>query len=449
MAIAYKASGTLAETETSGAALSPTCPATVDANDILVAHVVHLNITTTPATPSGWTLIYGPANLGTGTAVGRAWLFGKLAVGNEDGAAVAFGTTGGTSGRFARVRSFSGWVSGTLADVIPASQMSDIPSESAIPLPTVTTTIAGGLAVAFLVQDDNNALAAASGESGGSWTEPIADDVDTAIGAQGYVFGIQVCTPTADPGTVTGGTANATTDEGSSIGIEIRPSVPVVAPNEGDASGTIGWVGAATGTRTSAGAGSGAVSWVGSADGESPIVLPNDGTGDGTITWTGSATGITARSGSASGAVGWTGGAVGATTHSGASTGAVSWTGDASGQIDVAGAASGNITWAGSAVGEAPGVGPREGTANGTIGWAGSATGTAAHGGQGSGNLTWIGVASGVMVTQGSAAGAVSWTGTASGQLPSDRFWEPDPVPYLPDKVEYVPAPVLYVPLEP
>lgn len=236
MAIAWASAGTLAETETSGAGLSPTCPATVNAGDILIAHVVYLNITSSPSEPADWDLVYGPANLGTGTAVGRAWLYGKVAVGDEDGDAISFGTAGGTSGRFARIHRFTGRVSGTLAECVPASQMSDIPTEGSIPLPTVTTTITGGLAVAFLVQDDNNSFSAASGESGGTWTEPTAEDVDTAIGAQGYVFGIQTCTPTGDPGTVTGGTANATADEGSSIGIEIRPENVIPAQ---DLTGTL------------------------------------------------------------------------------------------------------------------------------------------------------------------------------------------------------------------
>jgi hypothetical protein len=231
VAVAYKSQGDGTGTETSGAALNLACPAAVDANDILIAHVIHLNITTAPTEPADWDLLYGPANLGTGTAVGRAWVYGKLAVGDEDGDTIGFGTDGGTSGRFGRIYSFSGYNSGTLADVVPASQMSDTPTESSIPLPTVTTTMAGGLAVALLTQDDNNAFAAATGESGGSWTEPVAEFVSTSIGAQGCICGIQVCTPTGDPGTVTGGTANSTTDEGSTIGLAIQPDpIPQLGP---------------------------------------------------------------------------------------------------------------------------------------------------------------------------------------------------------------------------
>jgi hypothetical protein len=239
VAITYLSAGAGAGTETSGAQLALVCPASIVAGAILIAHVTWLDITSVPVDPSGgaggtWVNLYGPANLGTGTAVGRSWVYGKIADGGEDSATINFGTQGGTAGRYGRIYSFDGYVSGTLAQIIPAASFSDIPTETSIPLPTVTTTKAGALAVALLTQDDNNALAAATGESGGSWTEPVAEFVSTTIGAQGCVAGIQVCTPTADPGTVTGGTANATADEGSSIGFQILDS-PLVVAEDADA----------------------------------------------------------------------------------------------------------------------------------------------------------------------------------------------------------------------
>lgn len=224
MAIAYKSAGAGGGTETSGAQLALACPAVVAANDILIGHVTHEGLTTAPTDPAGWTLLYGPANLGTGTAVGRSWAYGKLADGTEDGATINFGTAGGTAGRYGRIYSFDGYVSGTLAQLVRAASFSDIPTEGTIPLPTVTTTVTGAMAVALLVQDDNNAFAAAGAVTGGTWAEPVAEFVSTSLGVQGCVVGIQTSIPTTDPGTITGGTANATADEGSSIGFEIRPS---------------------------------------------------------------------------------------------------------------------------------------------------------------------------------------------------------------------------------
>jgi hypothetical protein len=226
MAVAYASAGAGNGTETSGAQLQLTCPATVAANDVLIAHVTHLDITSSPTAPANWDLLYGPANLGTGTAVGRSWVYGKLAVGNEDGVTLDWGNPAVGSGRYGRIYSFSGYSSGVLADLVGG--FSDTPTEGTIPLPTVTTSIAGALAVALLTQDDNNSFAAAGAVTGGTWAEPVAEFVSTTIGAQGCVTGIQTCTPTADPGTVTGGTANATADEGSTIGFEIRAEPPPV-----------------------------------------------------------------------------------------------------------------------------------------------------------------------------------------------------------------------------
>ena len=234
MAITYNSQGAGAGTETSGAQLALVCPATVVANDILIAHLNWIDNASEPTDPSGWTRLYPTSGLGaamgTGTPVGRSYVYGKLAVGNEDGTTVNFGTAGGTAGRFGRIYSFSGYVSGTITDVIPAASFSDIPKEDDPALPTVTTTVAGALAIALIAQDDNNALAAGGAQTGGTWAEPVAEFIDTAIGAQGCVCQIQTCTPTADPGTVSGGVLTTAADESSTIGFEIRPNLPPASP---------------------------------------------------------------------------------------------------------------------------------------------------------------------------------------------------------------------------
>jgi dihydrofolate reductase len=226
VAIAYKSAGAGGGTETSAASLDLACPASVDANDILVAHVTHEGLSTAPTTPSGWSFLYGPALLGDATAVGRAWVYGKLADGSEDGATIGFGTAGGTAGRYGRIYSFSGWVSGAIEDLF--SGWIDDPSEGSIPLPPVQTQSAGALAVALLVQDDNNSFAAAGAVTGGTWAEPVAEFVSTTLGAQGCCVGIQTSTPTGDPGHISGGTANATADEGSSIGFSLHDTAQTV-----------------------------------------------------------------------------------------------------------------------------------------------------------------------------------------------------------------------------
>ena len=103
MAIAFKSSGAGNGTETIGANLTANCPATVDANDILIAQVMFTGTSNSPSTPSGWTLLYGPANIGVTTVQGLHWVFGRLADGSEDGAEVNFGFSLGTEGRVARL----------------------------------------------------------------------------------------------------------------------------------------------------------------------------------------------------------------------------------------------------------------------------------------------------------------------------------------------------------
>lgn len=233
MAIAFKSSGAAAGTETSGAALNVVAPAVVDAIDILIAHVMHTGTTTAPSTPANWSLLFGPSNVGT-TATARHWCFGKLAIGDEDGATISFGTAGGTNGRVGRIYSFSGYISGTLADVVPAASFSGIPHGTDPQGPSVTTTVVGALAAALTCQDDNNteeAIAGATGSggfTGVSWGGFLTF-VDAALGPQGLHIDLQVAIPIGTTGTISGGAMVAANDEAGTIGFEIRPSAPSIA----------------------------------------------------------------------------------------------------------------------------------------------------------------------------------------------------------------------------
>lgn len=216
MAIAYSSAGSGVSTETSSAALSPACPATVNANDILIAHVFWEGTTTTPSTPEGWTLLAGPVLV---TTVARHWVFGKIAAGTEDGETIAFGAPAVTTQRGARVYSFTGWESGSITDL--AIGFSTTSHATDPQMPRVTTTVAGGLAVALVGQNDNNTMGSATGESGGDWTEAVAEY--TANLTPGLAMQLQTCTPTANPGTVSGGVTATTDDPCGVIGFEIRP----------------------------------------------------------------------------------------------------------------------------------------------------------------------------------------------------------------------------------
>lgn len=227
MAIAYKSQGAGASTETSGAALSPLCPATVDAGDVLIAHVFWEGTTTAPSTPGGWTLLHGPEVIQS--TIARHWVFGKIADGTEDAAAVAFGSPAVTTQRAARVYSFSGRVSGTITDLVNGFAATSHATDPQ--MPTVTTQSTGAMAVALVAQNDNNAFASPTGEAGGDWVEAVAEY--TVALTPGFSLGIETCIPTADPGTVSGGSMATTNDPCGVIGFQIltEPFVLTDVPN--------------------------------------------------------------------------------------------------------------------------------------------------------------------------------------------------------------------------
>jgi hypothetical protein len=218
MAIGYKSAGAGVSTETSGAALSPQCPATVDAGDVLIAHVFWEGTTTAPSTPDGWEPLHGPEVIQS--TIARHWIFGRIADGTEDGAAVAFGAPAVTTQRAARIYSFSGRVSGTILEL--CTGFAHLSHATDPQMPTVTTTKVGALAVAFMAQNDNNTSGNATGESGGDWTEAVAEYV--AALTPGCQLQLQTCIPTANPGTVSGGSVATTNDPCGVIGFQIKPS---------------------------------------------------------------------------------------------------------------------------------------------------------------------------------------------------------------------------------
>ena len=217
--IAYKSQGAGASTETSGAALSPLCPATVDAGDILLAHVYFEGTATTPSTPSGWTLLSGPHVIET--TIGRMWLYGKIADGSEDGAAVAFGTPAVTTMRAARVYSAAGRINGTITQLV--TQFAFTSNANDPTFPTVATQKVGARAFAFVAQNDNNTFANATGESGGDWVEAVAEY--TVALTPGFSLGIQTCVPTANPGTVSGGSDNTLNDPAGVLVCQIQSDI--------------------------------------------------------------------------------------------------------------------------------------------------------------------------------------------------------------------------------
>ena len=145
MAVSYLSAGNGVSIESSGGDLNPTCPAAVAAGEVLIAHVAYEGTTTAPSTPADWTLLGGPYTVETDA---RHWIFGKIAIGDEDGDAISFGTPAVTTMRTGRIYSFNGRTSGTIAQCVPAASFAHQSHATDPAFPSVTTTTVGALAVA-------------------------------------------------------------------------------------------------------------------------------------------------------------------------------------------------------------------------------------------------------------------------------------------------------------
>lgn len=187
----------------------------------MIAHVLHEGTANAPTSPGGiWSLLSGPHVIET--TIARHWVYGAIAAGTEDGTTVNFGTAGGTNQRGGRIYSFSGRLSGSIDQLV--RNFSHQSHATDPQMPTVKTIRAGALAVALVMQNDNNALAAATGESGGDWTEAVAEYV--AALTPGLVLQLQTATPTGNPGTISGGAVAATNDPSGVIGFALYDSRP-------------------------------------------------------------------------------------------------------------------------------------------------------------------------------------------------------------------------------
>ena len=216
MAIAYKSQGAAVATATSGAALSPLTPAVVDANDILIAHVWYRDTTTTPSTPSGWTLLSGPHTL----VASRSFVYGRIAAASDDAVAAAFGTAGGTVLRMAQIFSYSGWTSGVITDNVFDFVFGEAATAA---ITDVDRTLnAGEMGVNLVAIEDDLPAPSFSATTGGTgtWTENVAETV-SSLGSDGTI-GIQTCTATASGNTFTRGAA----DNWGIVGLTIRPAPP-------------------------------------------------------------------------------------------------------------------------------------------------------------------------------------------------------------------------------
>ncbi|MCJ7655360.1 MAG: hypothetical protein MUO97_08715, partial [Dehalococcoidia bacterium] len=194
-----RATGTLAQVKYIGAGTAsgvtgnptPAYPAGLQANDLILLQVTVRDTSTTPTTPSGWTLLYGPDSTGTG----RQWIYYRFSSGGETGTITV--TIGGTTCKIARMYAFRNVALSSFTEGGGFGSGSG----ATISAQTVATTDIRRLAVSFVFVNDNNAVDSFAGETGGDWVE--AAEFNTTQGSDGAV---QLQTAImAGGGTISGG----------------------------------------------------------------------------------------------------------------------------------------------------------------------------------------------------------------------------------------------------
>lgn len=139
----------------------------VEAGHCLLLHIFVRNDTGEDPTVSGWTLLSGPDSSASPTS--RQWVYGLIAAGTETGTkSVTFAA--GSHRKSARMYAIRNVVDLSVEDVSVTNGNTD-----PINMPSVTAGAAHRLAVAFIGADDDNAVGSSTGESGGDWTEAVAE----------------------------------------------------------------------------------------------------------------------------------------------------------------------------------------------------------------------------------------------------------------------------------
>src|SRR3990172_2502157 len=142
-------------------------PTGITAGNLLILQVSVRNLTSVPTDPSGWTLLYGPDTSGTSV---RQWIYGKIADGTESGdLSLAHDASIVVAARIYLFRSVLGtsYTEGGSTTNISGSIVYDA---------GVTTSGANRLAVNFVaISDNNTGITAFVGETGGDWTEAVAE----------------------------------------------------------------------------------------------------------------------------------------------------------------------------------------------------------------------------------------------------------------------------------
>lgn len=191
---AYAAAGTGVRDDTT---VAIPYPSGISAGHLLLLQVLCYNIETV-TTPADWTLLYGPDTAAAGVQ-GRQYIYAKSATGSESGTLTVTASNSDIGGRIYR---FTGWANASPITANFEAGATANGSDASIEIPSVTTTGTDELVVAFIGITDDNAVASATGETGGDYTEAVAEYAQST----GADFCIQLQTAgKAAAGTISGG----------------------------------------------------------------------------------------------------------------------------------------------------------------------------------------------------------------------------------------------------
>jgi len=177
----------------------PTYPDDLLDGDLILLQIGVRDTTSTPTTPAGFTLLYGPDTTGTGAGDrGRQWIYYKFSDGTEAGALTI--TVSGSYDNVISIMYAFRYVAPFPFAEDPSTTAGDA---STITAPTVDTS-PRGLALAFIYAMDNQEILEFEGETGGDWT--VLGDVegDASNSNQDTIMTLQVAEMLAG-GTISGG----------------------------------------------------------------------------------------------------------------------------------------------------------------------------------------------------------------------------------------------------
>jgi len=425
----FVTAGTGVLTATSSAACTPGIPSGVIAGELLVAHVFYGGSTTTPDTPSGWSLLRGPDSLTTPSTNGRSWVFGKKAVGSD--AAPAFGTQAVTTPRRARVYRFTNARDDTVANMVGGFNF-ETGSVATYPDVGVTTPEDNCLAINLVAQAENLPAAASfTGETSGDWVQAIAAftgttgtpdtllQLQTAVmEATGTVNGGTFASGIAVPRGITGfyirGPASSGSVTGQAVGSYAFTSTAAAVPETfGQAAAALAFTSTSSGVDRPLGVAAAIFAFTGSAAGQAGTP-PVTGQAAGAYTFTSTAAGVPETFGQAATALGFTATALGIPRTSGAASGTYAFTSTADGIGRAVGTATASLVFGATAAGT-PEV---FGSAAASISFSGTAAGFAGTPpvtGQAQGAYTFTSAAAGTDRSLGAVGAALTFTGGSQG----------------------------------